>query len=51
VLEGIEFRVLRVARRRIELLRVVTPEEVLLPAERSAAENAVPAPASPDSEA
>ena len=51
VLEGIEFRVLRVARRRIELLRVVTPEEVLLPAERGAAENAVPAPASPESEA
>ena len=51
VLEGLEFRVLRVARRRIELLRVVTPEDVPLPAERGAAENAVPAPASPESEA
>jgi len=43
-LDGIEFRVLRVARRRIELLRVVTPEEVLLPAERAAAEQEPPVP-------
>ena len=35
-LDGLEFRVLRVARRRIELLRVITPEDLLLPAERAA---------------
>lgn len=33
-LDGLEFRVLRTAKRRIELLRVVTPEEIRLPAER-----------------
>ncbi|MEY4375519.1 MAG: hypothetical protein RJB26_69 [Pseudomonadota bacterium] len=39
-LDGLEFRVLRVAKRRIELLRVVTPEDLLLPAERAAREGA-----------
>ena len=51
VLDGLEFRVLRVARRRIELLRVVTPEEVLLPAERGATDNAGHEPPLPGSEA
>ena len=32
-LEGLEFRVLRAAKRRIELLRVVTPGEIRLPGE------------------
>jgi magnesium and cobalt transporter len=50
VLDGLEFRVLRVARRRIELLRVVTPEEVLLPAERSATDSATQEPPLADSE-
>jgi magnesium and cobalt transporter len=50
VLDGLEFRVLRVARRRIELLRVVTPEEVLLPAERGATDSAAQAPPLADSE-
>jgi magnesium and cobalt transporter len=34
-LDGLEFRVLRAAKRRIELLRVVTPEEIRLPDERA----------------
>ncbi len=37
LIEGLEFRVLRADRRRIELLRLVTPQEVLLPDERTAA--------------
>ena len=42
-LDGLEFRVLRVARRRIELLRVVTAEDVLLPEERAARDAAAEA--------
>ncbi len=54
MLDSLEFRVLRVAKRRIELLRVVTPEDVQLPAERAAREGAPEAghdSASPDGEA
>ncbi len=54
MLDGLEFRVLRVAKRRIELLRVITPEDVQLPAERAAREGAPEAghdSASPDGEA
>ena len=39
-LDGLEFRVLRAAKRRIELLRVVTPEERRLPGERAPDESA-----------